>query len=293
MAEKLGCPVILASPLPGFTPTAAFPSPLLPFRSLGPFNRTSHFLATKGAHLLFGKLLKHWRTSVLGLSRQSTGQTHSAGTIYAYSKHAVPVPPDWGSDVLVSGYWFLDSGDWTPPASLSAFLEAGEPPIFIGFGSMPGIDPQHMASVMTDALTQCGKRGLLATGGGALQAANLPEHVHALSQAPHDRVFPFVSAVIHHGGAGTTGAALRAGKPMTICPFFGDQPFWARRMAEIGVAPRSLDRRKLSVAAVAASINAMANATMRERANALGQRIRQEDGTTAAVRFIEARCGPQ
>lgn len=293
MAEKLGCPYILASPLPGFTPTSTFPSPLLPFRTLGPFNRASHLLATEGANLLFGKLLKDWRTSALGLSRQGTSGVPSAGTVYAYSKHAVPVPPDWGSNVLVSGYWFLDSDDWTPPASLSAFLGAGEPPIYIGFGSMPGIDPQQMASVMIDALRQCGMRGLLATGGGALQTANLPEHVHALAQAPHDRLFPLVSAVIHHGGAGTTGAALRAGKPMTICPFFGDQPFWARRMTEIGVAPPALDRRKLSVAAVAASIDAVKNAQMRERADALGQRIRQEDGTTAAIRFIEARCGPR
>jgi sterol 3beta-glucosyltransferase len=293
LAEKLGKPCILASPLPGFTPTSAFPSPLLPFRSLGPFNRASHVLSTKGASLLFGKLIMEWRTETLGLPRRRTSSVTPSGTIYAYSRQVFPVPPDWGDDVLVSGYWFLDSEDWAPPDSLDAFLRAGDPPIYVGFGSMPGIDPQHLASVMIDALALCGKRGLLATGGGALKAERLPAHIHLIEQAPHDALFPFVAATIHHGGAGTTAASLRAGKPMAICPFFGDQPFWARRMSKLGVAPQPLDRRKITADAVATAIRTMGEAPMRARANALGERVRQEDGVSLAVRFIEARCAPR
>jgi sterol 3beta-glucosyltransferase len=290
MAEKLGKPCILASPLPGFTPTSAFPSPLLPFRSLGPLNRASHALATKGASLLFGKLIKEWRATTLGVSRRRASGIAPLGTLYAYSRHVVPVPPDWSDDVLVSGYWFLDSKDWTPSHSLKAFLESGDPPVYIGFGSMPGIDPQHMASVMIDALTQCGKRGLLASGGGALKPERLPAHIHLIEQAPHDALFPLVAATIHHGGAGTTAASARAGKPMAICPFLGDQPFWARRMSELGVAPQPLDRKQLTVEAVTAAIRMMSESSMRARAEALGQRVRQEDGVGSAVRFIEARC---
>jgi sterol 3beta-glucosyltransferase len=293
MAEKLGKPCILASPLPGFTPTSAFPSPLLPFRSLGPFNRASHVLATKGASLLFGKLIMEWRATTLRLSRRRQSSVAPSGTIYAYSRHVVPVPSDWGKDVLVDGYWFLDRKDWAPPDSLKAFLDAGDPPVYIGFGSMPRIDPRQMASVMIDALTRCGMRGLLATGGGALNAERLPPHIHVIEQAPHDALFPLVAATIHHGGAGTTGASVRAGKPMAICPFLGDQPFWARRMSELGVAPQPLDRKQLTAGTVAAAIRLMSESSMRVRAEALGQRVRQEDGVGSAVRFIEGRCAPR
>lgn len=293
MAEKLGCRCVLASPLPGFTPTSAFPSPLLPFRSLGPFNRASHVLAIKGAGLLFGKLIMDWRATTLGLSRRRESSVAPSGTLYAYSRHVVPIPSDWGDDVLVSGYWFLDSEDWTPSASLKAFLDAGEPPVYAGFGSMPGIDPQHMASMIIDALARCGKRGLLASGGGALEADRLPPHVHLIDHAPHDALLPLVAATIHHGGAGTVAASLRAGKPMTICPFLGDQPFWARRMNELGVAPPPLDRKTMTADSIAFAIKAMSDADMRARANALGERVRQEDGVGMAVRFLEARCGPR
>ena len=139
MAEKLGVPAFLASPLPGFTPTAAFPSPMLPFSSLGPLNRVSHSLAIHGAGLLFGRLIREWRSASLGLDG-TRGQRQPAGTLYAYSPHVVPKPADWGEDVLVSGYWFLGSDEWRPDAELSAFLDAGEPPVYVGFGSMPGID---------------------------------------------------------------------------------------------------------------------------------------------------------
>ena len=132
MAEKLGVPAILASPLPGFTPTAAFPSPMLPFPSLGPLNRVSHSLAIHGAGLLFGRVIRDWRSATLGLDG-TRGQRQPAGTIYAYSSHVVPKPADWGEDVLVSGYWFLDSDAWRPDAELAAFLDAGEPPVYVGF----------------------------------------------------------------------------------------------------------------------------------------------------------------
>ncbi|MGE0766821.1 MAG: glycosyltransferase [Hyphomicrobiaceae bacterium] len=292
MAEKLGKPGILASPLPGFTPTTAFASPLLPFRSLGPFNRASHMLAIKGAGLLFGKLIKDWRASTLGLSRRRESGRAPAATIYAYSRHVVPIPSDWGDDVLVSGYWFLDSALWAPPAPLQAFLDAGDPPVYVGFGSMPGVDAGHMTAVIIEALGRCGRRGLFATGRGGLRAEHVPPHIHLIEQAPHDILLPRVSATIHHGGAGTTGASARAGKPMAICPFFGDQPFWARRMHELGVAPPPLDRRRLSVEDLTSAIADMHAPMMRGRASAMGASIRGEDGCAEAVRFIEQQSRP-
>ncbi|WP_072395609.1 glycosyltransferase [Hyphomicrobium sp. CS1GBMeth3] len=289
-AEKLGRPCILASPLPGFTPTSAFPVPLLPFRSLGPFNRASHQLAILGPRLLFGRMMRAWREASLGL-RGAQGAS-PVGTVYAYSPHVLPVPKDWGPDVLVSGYWFLDGGDWTPPERLKRFLDDGPLPVYIGFGSMPGVDADRMSATMIETLRMSGKRGLLASGGGALRVGDMPQHIHLIEHAPHDKLLPHVAATIHHGGAGTTAASLRVGKPMTICPFFGDQPFWARRMHELGVAPPPLDRKNLSAAEVASAIASMDGEAMRERASALGAAIQKENGCSLAARFIERSCAP-
>lgn len=293
IAESLACPHILASPLPGFTPTAAFPSPMLPFASLGPLNRASHALAIKGADLLFRRQIRDWRETSLGLAGRRSGAGRFLGTLYAYSPHVVPVPPDWGRDVRVSGYWFLDDERWRPSDALTAFLDAGEPPIYVGFGSLPGLDPQRMTMIVIEALAKTGKRGLLATGGGALEARHVTGHVHIIAGAPHDRLFPRVAATVHHGGAGTTAASLRAGKPTAICPFFGDQSFWARRVAALGVGPRALERKTLSAESLAAAIMAMDDPLMRRRASILGGAIRQEDGVTAAVEFIESKVTGQ
>lgn len=287
MAEASARPCILMSPLPGFTPTAAFPSPLLPFASLGPLNRLSHSLAINGANILFEKVLREWREASLHLAGRRSSAAPPSATIYAYSAHVVPFPSDWGRDVLVSGYWFLDSVEWHPPPDLAAFLEAGEPPIYIGFGSMPGIEAHRMAAIVLGALERVGKRGLLATGGGAIEVQSIPANVHVIHGAPHDKLLPRVAATVHHGGAGTTAASLRAGKPMAICPFFGDQPFWARRIVQLGAGPPPLNRKTLSTESLAASLIAMDDTQMHLQAAALGDHIRKEDGVTAAIRFIE------
>jgi sterol 3beta-glucosyltransferase len=207
--------------------------------------------------------------------------------IYAYSPHVVPRPADWGGDVLVSGYWLLDSGDWRPDAELEAFLDAGAPPLYAGFGSMPGIDAGILTAVVPEALALAGKRGLLATGGGALSARQQTPGIHFIAGAPHDWLLSRVDAIIHHGGAGTTAAALRAGKPTVACPFFGDQPFWGRRIARLGVGPPPLDRKTLSAAKLAQAIMDMDDTGMRTRAAELGGEVRAEVGVGSAVAFIE------
>ncbi|MEH7872199.1 glycosyltransferase [Rhizobium laguerreae] len=186
-----------------------------------------------------------------------------------------------------SNICILDCKNWRPPDDLAAFLAEGEPPIYVGFGSMPGVGPGRMTATVVEALASQGKRGILALGGGALAADHKSGHVHVVRDAPHDWLFPEVSAVIHHGGAGTTAAALRAGKPMIICPFFGDQPFWARRVTDLGVG-LSLDRRALTVESLTDALAAMDDPLMRRQAAAVGSRIRDEDGVATAVGFIEA-----
>lgn len=287
MAQALGVPHILASPLPGFTPTADFPSPMLPYASLGPLNWTSHLLAMRGADLLFGKILREWRREALGLPSRFKFHPPKR-TLYAYSKRVVPVPADWTEDVLVSGYWFLDEPTWKMPDDLATFLAEGDRPVYIGFGSVPGLDPETLADTAIAALAQTGKRGLLAIGGGALKVREMPAYVHVIKSAPHGELFRHVSGTVHHGGAGTTAASIRAGVPMTICPFFGDQPFWARRIVDLAIGPSPLDRKHLDVGRFAAALVAMDDAGTIARAVALGAKVRAEDGLTAAANYLEA-----
>ena len=291
IAEKLSCATMLASPLPGFTPTNEFASPMVPFRSVGPFNRMSHSFMAEAGYAIFRKMIGEWRASELGLSKKPGRKLRPNATLYAYSPHVLPAPSDWSGDVAVTGYWFLgDEENWQPDDRLRSFLESGEAPVYVGFGSMPGIYPLELTKLVFEALAKAGKRGVLATGGGAIQSDPTIRHAHFIDSAPHEQLFPQMSACVHHGGAGTTGASLRAGKPTIICPFFGDQPFWAKRVEDLGVGPKAIERRKLSSDVLAAAIvEATSNPSMQKRAAELGEAIRAEDGVADAITFLGRR----
>jgi UDP:flavonoid glycosyltransferase YjiC (YdhE family) len=290
IAERLGIPAFCAFTLPGMTPTRAFPSPMLPFADLGPLNRLSHELFLRYANTLFREPINRWREEVLGLPpsrRDDCIHGVPVPRLYGFSPSVVPKPADWDGNSAVTGYWFLDDEDWVPPPYLQGFLEAGPPPVYVGFGSIPSVDPVRTTTMITEALALAGQRGILASGWGGLAAAPLSEHVYMLDAAPHNRLFPHVRAVVHHGGAGTTAAGLRAGKPTVICPFFGDQPFWGRRVAELGVGPAPIAFKRLTEAGlVEAIMGAVDDDAMRQRATELGARIRAEDGVGRAVTFI-------
>jgi sterol 3beta-glucosyltransferase len=180
------------------------------------------------------------------------------------------------------------AGDWRPSAALDAFLRSGPPPVYVGFGSMVGKNPRELAGLAVAALKQAGLRGVLATGVGGLEPAELPPEVLALDAAPHDWLFPRMAAVVHHGGAGTTAAGLRAGRPSVICPFFGDQGYWGQRVYELGAGPRPVPQKALTVERLAGALQAAVNdKQMRERAAALGRQIESEDGVARAVEIIE------
>ncbi|MDX2162403.1 MAG: glycosyltransferase [bacterium] len=198
----------------------------------------------------------------------------------------VPPPPDWPSHVHTTGYWFLDApSQWQPPPALTAFLDAGEPPVYIGFGSMASRNPQATLNLMIAALTQAGQRGVIYKGwAGFLPDRPLPD-IFLLDGAPHDWLFPRMKAVIHHGGAGTTSAVLRAGVPGGIVVHAGDQAYWGRRTYELGVGAQPIPRAALTVENLSGMIRALTgDPALRERAAALGERIRAEDGIGNAVR---------
>ena len=190
---------------------------------------------------------------------------------------------------MATGYWFLSPPEgWQPLNALQAFLDDGPPPVYIGFGSMAGRDPARKTQPAVEALQRAGQRGITATGWGGLRAEDLPPSILKIQAAPHDWLFPRVAAVVHHDGAGTTAAGLRAGKPTVICPFFGDQPFWGRRVVDLGVGAEPISQKKLSADNLVAAIDQVtSNGQIQQRAAALGDKIRVEDGVARAVDFLE------
>jgi sterol 3beta-glucosyltransferase len=297
IAEARRIPGILTHPLPLASPTGAFPSVVLPLPSLGPvLNRLSHRLFLWASLAPYRKLVARWRESVLGLPgtwNEWERDGRPIPRLYGYSPQLLPIPHDWDDSTCVSGAWFLDGhADWQPPADLAAFLAAGPPPVYVGFGSMAGGDSQHKTAIVIESLARAGLRGVMASGAGGLAMRDTPSHVHMLDAVPHDWLFPRVAAVVHHGGAGTTAAGLRAGKPTLICPFFGDQPFWGKRVAALGVGVPPIPQRRLSGDRLADALTRLTHDTaLRDNAQALGARIKDEDGVGRAVTWIESVLG--
>jgi sterol 3beta-glucosyltransferase len=293
-AEQFAIPVVQAYVFP-FTPTAAFSSPLFSrLPPVGLLNRVSFHLT----HQLFwqnSKALDIAVRAVLEMEAESfwgpfrRREQQHAPVLYGYSPAFLPRPEDWGARYHVTGYWFMDGPPgWEPPADLLAFLEAGSPPVYVGFGSMRNRDPQAAGRIALEALARSGQRGVLAAGWGGINPGELPETVHAIGSIPHSWLFPRMAAVVHHGGAGTTAAGLRAGVPSVVVPFMGDQPFWGKRVAELGVGPAPIPRKKLTAELLAVAIReSVSNPEMRRRAAALGETIRGEDGVGAAVALID------
>jgi UDP:flavonoid glycosyltransferase YjiC (YdhE family) len=209
-------------------------------------------------------------------------------TLLGISPLVVPPPPDWGAHIYVTGYWFNTApADYAPSSALQAFLNAGAPPVYIGFGSMSNRDPQGTTRMMIEALRSAGKRGIIHSGWAGLHAEDLPPEVFLLDYAPHDWLFPRMAAVVHHGGAGTTAAALRAGVPSLIVSHMGDQPYWGRRVQALGAGTAPIPRHLLNRDRLAAAIRTMTtDRHLQTRAAALGERIRAEDGIGAAVRGL-------
>jgi sterol 3beta-glucosyltransferase len=297
LAEKLHLPLLQAYLVP-FTPTKYFPSALLP-QALpnlgGTINTLSHNLTRQMMWQGFRSADKLARETVLGLPAApffgpfDSECLKGLPALYGFSPSAIPAPADWGAAQHVTGFWFLDSTeDWTPPSGLMNFLQAGPPPLYIGFGSMSARKPEETAELVMKALEITGQRAILFSGWGGLHKENLPHSVFMIDSVPHSWLFPRVAAVIHHGGAGTTAAGLRAGVPSIVIPFFGDQPFWGQLAADLGVGPAPIPRQKLTADRLAQAIQeTMTNKAVRQHSAELGSKIQAEDGVANAVEIIQ------
>ena len=297
IAEIQGIPLINVEPTP-LLPTRAFPAAGWPVQqNLGAFhNRISGSAMLQMIWQWYGPYVNEFRKR-FGLVLLHSTDFHrilSATPLFgAYSPKVIPHPPDWPDQVHITGYWFQHAlSEWCPSDELQAFLEKGEPPVYVGFGSMGGRNPQDFAAIVLEALAKSGQRGLLLTGWGGLNVMRVPDNVFVVNSAPHSWLFPRMAAVVHHGGAGTTAEGLRAGVPTVIVPFIVDQSFWGKRVKDLGVGPEPIPAKKLTSDKLASAIQtATTDSKMKQRAVALGKAIRAENGVGTAVKIVQQYLG--
>ena len=300
VAELLRVPFLPAYVQP-VHPTRGFPGLAFPgapewMPLVGAYNLLTHHLGTQGFWQLLRRPANGARRDVLGLPPLPLAgpfgrlRERRHPTLYGWSPLVLPKPADWGEEVSVTGYWFLDRPEgWRPPEDLVSFLSSGGPPVYVGFGSMPDREPEKTLGLMLEAIRLSGRRAVLLSGGSKEPPEReLPETVHRVGGVPHDWLFPRMAAAVHHGGAGTTGAALRAGVPCVVVPFLGDQSLWAGRVGALGAGPAPIARKHLTAERLAAAIRAATgNEAMRDRAAEVGEGIRGEDGVARAVGLID------
>jgi UDP:flavonoid glycosyltransferase YjiC (YdhE family) len=201
--------------------------------------------------------------------------------LYGCSPTLLARPGDWPANVEITGAWALPPArDWQPPRALLDFLAAGPAPVYIGFGSMAGIEPATLVDAIGAVAAQ--RRVLFHPGWSGIDPARLPPDVFVLGDTPHDWLFPRMALVVHHGGAGTSHAAARAGVPSVVVPFAGDQYFWARRMAERGIAA-TCPAAGLDGGRLVHAVDAAAGPALRGNARQTAQAMAAEDGVRTAV----------
>ncbi|UZJ56099.1 hypothetical protein CBS101457_005419 [Exobasidium rhododendri] len=306
VAEAIGCYYMRAFTMP-WTKTSAYPQAFsVPSTDLGPqYNAMSYTLFDQILWTASSGQINRWRKNMLHLA--STDQTKmKANTVpfmYNFSPAVVPPPLDWGSLTSVTGYWFMEreKGDkFDAPQDLVDFIakakKEGKKLCYIGFGSITLDDPRETQKAIYEAVVKCDVRAIVSKGWSERMVASeekggekvvpleVPSEVYALDSIPHDWLFPQIDVAMHHGGAGTTGASLKAGLITLIHPFFGDQYFWSARIDKLGAGLRVKNLKVDSI--VEALSKARDDRVMREKAEVVGQAIRQEKGVEKAVTFI-------
>ncbi|KAJ9050825.1 Sterol 3-beta-glucosyltransferase [Entomophthora muscae] len=293
IAERLDIPFFGSFPMP-WTRTRAFPHPFaIPGHAIGgSYNYMTYVLIEQVLWKGIGYQVNRWRKHTLGLAPTDLDalQAHRVPFLYAFSPALVPLPADWHDWIHITGFWFLDDPmpGWSPSPDLVRFLEAGPPPIYIGFGSITVSDPEATIQAIVDAVTQANVRVIFCEGWSnrfatSVTPTEFPDSIFPIDSVPHDWLFPRVAGVVHHGGSGTTAAGLRAGVPTIIKPFFGDQYFWAQQVENMGAG---VYLHRLTTFKLVSAFQAISDPKMIERAAAIGVQIRQENGVETAIKFM-------
>jgi UDP:flavonoid glycosyltransferase YjiC (YdhE family) len=296
-AEALGIPLHLMFTFP-YTPTEAFPHPLASIKKSNVDPGYTNFISYPLVEMMvwqgLGDLVNDFRVNTLGLDPVSTlwapGATYRLHVPFTYlwSPGLVPKPKDWGDEIDVSGFVFLDlASSFTPPDPLTQFLASGDTPIYIGFGSIVVDDADRFTQMIFEAVEMAGVRALVSKGWGGLGGDSIavPDNVFMLENTPHDWLFPQVRACVIHGGAGTTAIALKCGKPTMIVPFFGDQHFWGSMVANSAAGPEPVPYKRLTAEKLAEGIKYCLTDEAVKAAETIARDIEKEgDGAENACR---------
>lgn len=291
IAEKLGIPLHMMFTMP-WSPTQSFPHPLANIQSSNADVNMTNFMSYALVEMMtwqgLGDVINRFRQNTLDLEPVSLmwapGMLSRLKVPYTYcwSPALIPKPKDWGRQISISGFFFLNlASTYQPDHELAAFLDAGPPPVYIGFGSIVVDDPDSMTTMIFEAVKKAGVRALVSKGWGGLggNALNVPEGVFMLGNVPHDWLFKRVSCVVHHGGAGTSAAGISLGRPTVVVPFFGDQPWWGAMIHRAGAGPAPIPYKQLSASKLAAGIAEAMKPETLTKAQELGASISQEKGT--------------
>ena len=292
VAESLKIPCMRVNFWPADR-TGDNPMPGMPVLPLGRwYNRLTYFLSGAGFSMFTKQELDAWRAG-MGLPswgkrsyRELSGRPVEA--LYAYSGSLAPRPREWGEHLHVTGFWFSEEPAEAPAAEgLLRFLENGEPPLYIGFGSMVGGSFAELQEIVLESLRRTGQRAVLCSGWRSFDPAKLPPNVCHVDYVPHDWLFPRVKAVVHHGGAGTTAAGLRAGKPTLVVYFGGDQRFWGDRVYRIGAGPKPVARKGLTAQKLSRRLLLLEGGELRNGASRVAAQLCAENGCETACGLIE------
>jgi UDP:flavonoid glycosyltransferase YjiC (YdhE family) len=285
VAEKLGVPFIEAHLQPVGLTTSDFPGVLTPWAPALPGAwRLSHQISNLALFTPFEMAMAKVRTRQLGLPARLPRRR--GPVLYGFSSYVLPPLPQRDRRRIVTGYWSPQEPAWRPPAALERFLDTATPVVSVGFGSMPGAEVAS-ERVLT-AIRRAGAKAVVLRGWGGLSEREASDDVYFAAALPHAWLFPRMSAVVHHGGAGATGASLAAGAPTLVIPFGMDQPFWGARVAALGAGPPPIPRWRLNEDRLERALaDLLSNAGMHTTARELGAKIAAEDGVRQAVAAFE------
>jgi len=294
LAREMNIPDIHIQTFPMFTPTGDYPNVTMPDLKLRALNRLTHIISQKITRCTSSLGFEQVRRRA-GLPKRKLYFPFDKDplrpptpVLCAWSPSILPPSSDWESNVHVTGYYFFDDDNsYRPSMELNDFLDAGEPPVCISFGSMVNRDAERIDSIVRSALKKTSNRGIVLSGWGQAKN-NSSNDMFYLDAVPHDWLLPQCKMIIHHGGAGTTSAGLRAGIPNVVVPFTADQPFWGKRIHAVGAGPKPVYVNRISVENLTKTIVEAEDETIRKRVQAIGQSIRFENGVQYAIGLMEA-----
>lgn len=295
-AREMNIPDVHVQTFPMYASTGDYPSVVLPDLKIRALNYFTH---VAGIKIMWWLSLFGFRqiSRRAGLPKRrlyfpfdKTSLRPPTLMLCAWSPSLLPPSREWSANVHVTGYFFFDETEsFQPSTELQNFLDSGDTPICVSFGSMVNRDAETIDRIIRESLSKTGQRGIILSGWGGARNSSSSNLLY-LESAPHDWLLPRCKMLIHHGGAGTVAAGLRAGIPQVIVPFMTDQPFWARRVHAVGAAPNPILVKHLSVERLTQAIIEASGDNIRQHAHVLGQSINKEDGVMRAIELIESHA---